>query len=264
MSTSTRPAKPFLVPQLVDSTTDEDDDDFQPERPRKTRRNNKESDVKNGDDAKRTKSSSNGDSDCKPQMAKNPLADSDSDLEEILPEKPESSPQDRTAKNLRNIKRPLPQKSRKNGGKKSVKRPRKGGDSSGGDDEDFDPGSDDDEGSEEEADEESVRSEDLSPEENISDSDFIPSDEAEEGVGGGGGNTESHDETINLSSDGESPAPKKTDTTEKGGRNNENIQTFDPNSTVGTFFVIEYRILFYRNSKSLKNFLKKLLRNKSK
>jgi hypothetical protein len=231
--------RPFIQPQLVTDSSDDnnDDDDFQPsERPK--RRNLKPTDVKNGG---RTSNRSNGDSVAAPQLAKNPLADSDSDLEEILPEPKKkqedgSSPEEEPKKNLRSNKRPPPpqkKSSKKGGGKKPAKRPRrakKGGDSNS-DDEDFDPGSDDEEedGSDD-ADEASVHSEDLSPEENISDSDFVPSDEAEEGKRG---SDEDADETIHLSSDGESPAPKKAGTaTAAGGRNNENIQTFDPNSAV--------------------------------
>ena len=182
-----------------------------------------------------TASPAAGDSDPQPQMAKNPLADSDSDLEEILPEPEEKAAAAATKKPLprNNNKRPPPPQSKRKkdsaaaGGKKAAKRRRKADDSNS-DDEDFDPGSDDDdEDGSEEADEESVRSEDLSPEENISDSDFIPSDEAEveEEEGGSVG---TNDETIQLSSDGESPMPDKS--AAKGGR--ETIQTFDPNSTV--------------------------------
>lgn len=235
---SVRAAKPFLQP-LLDST-DDDDDDFQPERPRNLRRNVKNGDGQNG--AKTTTGRSNGASDSLPRMAKNPLADSDSDLEEIVPELPIRQPNKTATKkppHSINNKRPPPPPSRKkktDGSKKAAKRRRKVGDSNS-DDEDFDPGSDDDEeeGSDEEgADEESVRSEDLSLEENISDSDFNPSDEAEEEVGN------SHDETIQLSSDGECSVPDKSGVA-KGGR--ENIQTFDPNSTVRHSF---YQLIFLR------------------
>jgi hypothetical protein len=235
--------RPFIQPQLVTDSSDDnnDDDDFQPsERPK--RRNLKTADVKNGGGGVRISNRSNGDSVAAPQLAKNPLADSDSDLEEILPEPKKkqvagSSPEEEPKKNLRSNKRPPPPQkktSKKGGGsKKPAKRPRrakKGGDSNS-DDEDFDPGSDDEEedGSDEDADEASVHSEDLSPEENISDSDFVPSDEAEEGKRG---SDEDADETIHLSSDGESPAPKKAGTAAAAARNNENIQTFDPNSAV--------------------------------
>jgi hypothetical protein len=235
--------RPFIQPQLVTDSSDDnnDDDDFQPsERPK--RRNLKTTDVKNGGAGVRTSNRSNGDSVAAPQLAKNPLADSDSDLEEILPEPPKKKQEDGSPeeepkkKNLRSNKRPPPpqKKSGKKGGsKKPAKRPRrakKGGDSNS-DDEDFDPGSEDEEedGSDDDADEASVHSEDLSPEENISDSDFVPSDEADEGAKRGGSD-EDADETIHLSSDGESPAPKKAGTA--AARNNENIQTFDPNSAV--------------------------------
>jgi hypothetical protein len=96
--------RPFIQPQLVTDSSDDnnDDDDFQPsERPK--RRTLKTTDVKNGSGAGvRTSSRSNGDSVAAPQLAKNPLADSDSDLEEILPEPKKSS---KTALRKRSRKR---------------------------------------------------------------------------------------------------------------------------------------------------------------
>lgn len=168
----------------------------------------------------------NGDSERKPQMAKNPLAESDSDLEEILPEEPSAR---KTKPEKASKKRPPPpSRGKKPAGGKATKRRRKAGDSNS-EDEDFEPSSDDED--EEDASEESVRSEDLS-EENISDSDFVPSDEAEEADAASGN---ANEETIQLSSDGESSPPEKSKATEAAKSGRENIQTFDPNSTVRKF-----------------------------